>query len=91
MFVHVCMSVLHHGSHMKVRGQLAGLCSLLSLYGSWGSNSDNQAWWQAPLPADHIVGSNLLLSQSMNPIIASNKKKTSLGGEKKKKGRNHNF
>lgn len=36
----------------RVRGQLSGITSFLSPYGSQGWDSGHQAWWQASLPAE---------------------------------------
>lgn len=38
--------------HVKVRGQLEGIGSLLFLCRSLGSNSGSQAWWQGLFPAE---------------------------------------
>jgi hypothetical protein len=49
-WVRVCMwtGVLHNGC-VEVRGQLAGVSSLLPPTGSLGSNLGPWPWWQVPL------------------------------------------
>lgn len=41
-----------HSTHVGVRGQLEKVYSLLSPYRSWGLNSGDQVWQQAPFPAE---------------------------------------
>lgn len=41
-----------HATAMEGEGQLAGISAPLLPGGSWGSNSDLQAWQQTPLPAE---------------------------------------
>lgn len=36
----------------EVRGQLARVCSVLTPWGSQGSNSSHELWWQVPLPIE---------------------------------------
>ena len=46
----ICVSVCAcHDMRMQVRGQLAGISSLLPPYELWGLNSGCQAWEQVPL------------------------------------------
>lgn len=40
----------HHSMHLEVRGQAAGICSLVLPCGTLGLNPGSQAWWQEPLP-----------------------------------------
>lgn len=41
-----------HSTYVEFRGQLLGAGSLFAPRGTWGLNSGQQAWCQAPLPAD---------------------------------------
>ena len=51
-----------HGIHAELRRQPMEVTSLLPPCGPQVSNSGNQAWWQAPLPADHLTGPCVLAS-----------------------------
>lgn len=35
-----------HGARGVIRGQFVEVTSILSLCGSWGSNTNYQTWWQ---------------------------------------------
>lgn len=43
------------GVHVEVKGQHVGVAFLLP-GGSQGSDSDDQAWWQAPCPSGRPCG-----------------------------------
>lgn len=48
-FVCACGMCAHLSTHVEVRGQVKGVSSLLSQYGSWELDVACQAWLQAPL------------------------------------------
>lgn len=50
VFICVCSGV-----HVEVKGQHVGVAFLLP-GGSQGSDSDDQAWWQAPCPSGRPCG-----------------------------------
>jgi hypothetical protein len=67
------LSCMCPDAHMEVRGQLAGVCSLLPPCGSWGSNSSIQAWQLASLSREPSCWFRQALLKTKGPHAASPK------------------
>lgn len=52
----ICLSVGMHVPWVKVRGQGAGVDSLVLPCGTWGLKLSYQAGQQVPLPLSHLAG-----------------------------------
>lgn len=50
--MHDLGACLHHSLHVEVRGELAGVSSLIPSHRAWVSNVSRQTSWQAPSPTE---------------------------------------